>query len=443
MEHSGVALPTGSRLLGYEIVKELGAGTFGVTYLAIDTNLDRKVVIKEYFPNDIAIRDAHTKSIVPKSRGDNEHFEYGLDSFLKEAKVLARFNHPNIVKISRLFEENGTAYFVMDYDEGEDLQSYLSRYNTLSEKEILSIIIPILDGLRDVHDANFLHRDIKPGNIYIRENSSPMLIDFGASRMAMGVKSKSLSVVLTEGYAPKEQYSSTSKQDAYTDLYSIGAVMYKMATGVTPPEASARADAITDDEDDPLVRLQDREDLDYSSDFKKAVDWALSFRGKDRPQSVKGFQQALDSTQITKKSSSSKPILEKQKAKNNTLESSTSNKETSNHYLNVLKKYATFKGRATRSEYWYFVLFNTIIMFSLLAIDINFLRSPILFSIYFLGVFIPYLAVTVRRLHDIDESAWGLFILLIPYIGLIILFLYFLKDSKDDNKYGKNPKNNN
>ena len=133
MENSGIALPKGSRLLEYEIIRELGAGTFGVTYLATDTHLDREVVIKEYFPNDIAKREGYTKSIVPKSRGDYEHFAYGLDSFLKEAKVLARFNHPNIVKINRLFEENGTAYFVMDYDEGEDLQNYLSRHNTLDE----------------------------------------------------------------------------------------------------------------------------------------------------------------------------------------------------------------------------------------------------------------------------------------------------------------------
>jgi len=296
---NGIALPKGSYLEEYVIEKELGAGAFGVTYLATDTNLDKQVVIKEYLPNEIAIRQ-DSVTIMPKSKGDQENFEYGLDSFSKEAQVLAKFNHPNIVKVSRLFHKNGTAYFVMDYEEGEDLQDYIKRHNSFSEEEILSIIMPILDGLRDVHAADFLHRDIKPGNIYIRKNASPMLIDFGASRMAMGIKSKSLSVVLTEGYAPKEQYSSTSKQGAYTDLYSIGAVMYKMATGITPPEASARTDAITDDEPDPIIKLQNRDDLNYSDNFKKAVDWALEFSGKNRPQGVLEFQDFLFSEVETK-----------------------------------------------------------------------------------------------------------------------------------------------
>jgi len=178
----------------------------------------------------------------------------------------------------------------MDYEEGEDLQSYLSRYNSLSEKEILSIIMPILDGLRAVHEAGFLHRDINPRNIYIRDNASPILIGFDTNRMAMGLKSKSLSVVFTEGYAPPEQYSEHSKQGAYTDLYAIGAVMYKMATGITPLEASDRFWSVYyDDEPDPIVRLQSRTDLNYSDNFKKAVDWALYLRSKDRPQSVPEF----------------------------------------------------------------------------------------------------------------------------------------------------------
>ena len=327
---NGIALPNGTYVEEYKIEKELGAGTFGVTYLATDTNLDKQVVIKEYLPNDIAIRQ-DSVTIMPKSKGDVENFEYGLDSFTKEAKVLAKFNHPNIVKVSRLFHKNGTAYFVMDYDEGEDLQEYIKRHSSFSEEEILSIIMPILDGLRDVHASDFLHRDIKPGNIYIRNNSSPMLIDFGASRMAMGIKSKSLSVVLTEGYAPKEQYSSTSKQGAYTDLYAIGAVMYKMATGITPPEASARADAITDDEPDPIVLLQNRDDLDYSDSFKEAVDWALKFSGKNRPQGVVEFQEKIN---IRTKN---KTPYQKPKTTNTNIEQIQSNLKVRNKGSRTLK----------------------------------------------------------------------------------------------------------
>jgi len=339
---NGIALPKGSYLEEYVIEKELGAGTFGVTYLATDTNLDKQVVIKEYLPNEIAIRQ-DSVTIMPKSQGDQENFEYGLDSFTKEAKVLAKFNHPNIVKVSRLFHKNGTAYFVMDYEAGEDLQDYIKRHSSFSEEEILSIIMPILDGLRAVHEASFLHRDIKPGNIYIRDNASPMLIDFGASRMAMGIKSKSLSVVLTEGYAPKEQYSSTSKQGAYTDLYAIGAVMYKMATGITPPEASARADAITDDEPDPIVKLQDRDDLNYSDNFKEAVDWALQFSGKNRPQVVVEFQNFLfpnlgteENIELNNKDSKQKKKVE-QPTKNKKISKEQQHSNTKNNNKSITK----------------------------------------------------------------------------------------------------------
>ncbi len=295
-EHNELALPKDTMLQEYKIESVLGAGTFGMTYLAVDTHLENRVVIKEYLPNDLAVRK-ESSTVVPKTHSDAENFQWGLDRFLQEAKVLAKFNHPNIVKISRFFHTNDTAYFIMNYEEGQDLDEYLKQcsYN-LSEEEIYNIIMPILDGLREVHSTEFLHRDIKPGNIFIRKSGSPMLIDFGASRFAMGAKSKSLSVVLTEGYAPKEQYSSTSKQGAYTDIYAIGAVMYKMATGKVPPESSARADAITDDEPDPYQRIQDMENISYGDNFKKAVDWALEFRGKDRPQSVRELQDVLIET---------------------------------------------------------------------------------------------------------------------------------------------------
>jgi len=292
MQPNEIALPIGTILHEYKIEGILGVGGFGITYLAIDINLEKKVVIKEFLPNDIAVRK-DSDTVVPKSHSDKENFEWGMSRFLLEAKTLAKFNHPNIVKISRFFEANNTAYFVMDYEEGEDLQEYFDKHNKqLSEEEIYNIIMPILDGLREVHSHNFLHRDIKPGNIFIRKNGSPMLIDFGASRFAMGVKSKSLSVVLTEGYAPKEQYSSTSKQGPYTDIYAIGAVMYKMATGKTPIEASARVDATSDDEPDPYVKLQDQ-NIPYSDNFKKAVDSALELSAKNRPQSVKELQDLL------------------------------------------------------------------------------------------------------------------------------------------------------
>jgi serine/threonine protein kinase len=294
-----IALTIGSELQEYRIEGVLGVGGFGITYLAIDKHLDKKVVIKEFLPNDIAVRQ-NSDTVVAKSHSDKDNFEWGMSRFLQEAKTLAKFNHPNIVKINRFFQANNTAYFVMDYEEGKDLQEYIGNNNKIfSEEEIYNIIMPILDGLREVHSHDFLHRDIKPGNIFIRKNGSPMLIDFGASRFAMGAKSKSLSVVLTEGYAPKEQYSSTSKQGPYTDIYAIGAVMYKMATGKTPVEASARVDATSDDEPDPYIKLQDQ-NIPYSDNFKKAVDSALELSAKNRPQSVRELQDILMDAKIEK-----------------------------------------------------------------------------------------------------------------------------------------------
>ena len=211
MGKNGIALKIGSELNEFTIKKVLGSGTFGITYLAKDNYLNKKVVIKEYFPNDIAIRNSDS-TISAKTNSDKENFEYGLSSFLKEAQVLAKFNHPNIVRVNSFCESNNTAYFIMDYEEGQDLEDYLEKYPQLSEEKILSIIMPLLDGLKEVHNKSYLHRDIKPGNIYIKNNNSPLLIDFGATRYSIGVKSQSLSIILTPGYAPKEQYSSKAKQ---------------------------------------------------------------------------------------------------------------------------------------------------------------------------------------------------------------------------------------
>lgn len=304
MGESGATLAIGSELNEFKVEKVLGSGTFGITYLAYDNYLDKKVVIKEYFPNDIVIRQGD-KTIAPKTNSDKDNFEYGLQSFLKEAQTLAKFNHPNIVKINSFFEANETAYFVMDYEEGEDLEHYLEREETLSEKKILEIILPLLDGLQEVHSKSYLHRDIKPGNIYLKSNGSPMLIDFGATRYSIGVKSQSLSIILTPGYAPKEQYSSKSKQLDSTDIYSIGAVIYKMITGATPVEASERSDKITDDEADPHIKLMEMSYPQYSDSLKKSVDWAMEFKAKDRPQNVQELKKSL-----TQKVENKKPIPE-------------------------------------------------------------------------------------------------------------------------------------
>ncbi|PKM36176.1 MAG: hypothetical protein CVV06_12455 [Gammaproteobacteria bacterium HGW-Gammaproteobacteria-10] len=288
------ALPLGFQLHEYRIDAVLGAGGFGITYLAQDLHLNKPVVIKEYLPTDLAVREASV-TVAPKSTRDQDAYQWGLERFMAEAQTLAQFKHPNIVQVFRYFTAHGTAYIVMDYEQGESLSAYLDRLQRpLNEAETLSIFLPVLDGVRAVHQAEFLHRDIKPDNIFLRTNSTPILIDFGAARMALGERSRSLSVVVSAGFAPFEQYSSQGRQGPWTDIYALGATLYRAITGNAPPEATERSMALTEDEPDPYQPLSGRlEDQGYSPSFLAAIDRALEFRGKNRPQTVREFQYLL------------------------------------------------------------------------------------------------------------------------------------------------------
>ncbi len=283
-------LKPGTILNNYEIIRVLGEGGFGITYLAKDVKLGMKVVIKEYFPNEFSIRK-NDSSIISKS-SSAEDFARGMKRFEEEAKIVAKFNHPSIVKILGYFEENNTAYFVMEYEEGIDLAQYLKEKGaSRTQEEILGIMMPILEGLKEVHAHNYLHRDIKPGNILLRVNKSPVLIDFGASKLALGEASKSITSMLTEGYAPLEQYSTDIKQQgSFTDIYATAAVIYKMITGEVPPSAQTRSYQLLQDDNDPFVPLTTLNLSGYDSNFLKAVDRALSMKAKDRPQNVQEFQ---------------------------------------------------------------------------------------------------------------------------------------------------------
>ena len=227
----------------YLIGKVLGKpGGFGITYLALDTRLETRVAIKEYLPRDLAGRDTGQATISAHSSEDGEFFRYGLTQFLQEARTLARFDHANIVRVRNFFEENGTGYLVMDYYDGVTLADHLSQQpqGKLPEKTAVGIMMPILDGLREVHAKNFLHRDIKPQNIYLTTGNRPILLDFGAARQAMSERSRSLSVVLSEGYAPYEQYHRRGEQGPWTDIYACAAVLYHAVSGEPPPPATER-----------------------------------------------------------------------------------------------------------------------------------------------------------------------------------------------------------
>ena len=225
----------------YRILYKISQGNFGITYLAEQTSLDRKVCIKEFFFRGSCERSVNGQVTVTTSGQDvTNSFRR---KFMREAKRLSQFDHPNIVKVIDVFEENGTAYMVMDYVEGETLQRLVDRKGKLTEKEALGYIIPLCDALEVVHEKNLLHLDIKPSNILIkRQTNTPVLIDFGISKFteASGEDhSTTTPVALTKGYAPLEQYGQDlAKLTASTDVYSVAATLYKLVTGVTPPEAA-------------------------------------------------------------------------------------------------------------------------------------------------------------------------------------------------------------
>ena len=280
------ALRPGHRIQWYEIRRVLGQGGFGITYLAIDTNLDQEVAVKEYLPIELAVRDGdHT--VHPASGQHGEQFQWGKDRFISEARTLARFKHPNIVRVFSVFEAMNTAYMVMEYERGESLQDKLAGRRTMDEPELLKIALPIMDGLATVHDAGFIHRDVKPANIFVREDGSPVLLDFGSARQAMGNATKTLTALVSPGYAPFEQYYSKSdEQGPWTDIYGLGATLYRAATGVAPLDAMDRSRSLIESTPDTFIPTGHETGGRYSERFQHAVDHALQFKAADRPQSI-------------------------------------------------------------------------------------------------------------------------------------------------------------
>ena len=279
------ALPPGFRLGAYHVARVLGVGGFGVTYLCEHTGLAVQVAVKEYLPNEIAVRDG--TEVHPKSAGDREGFEWGLSRFLDEARTLARFEHPNVVRVRDCFEANNTAYIVMDYEDGEPLDALLRRHETLTEAQLKRVLLPVVDGLRQVHAAGFLHRDIKPANIFVRRSDeSPVLLDFGSARQALGRRSRSVTAIASAGYSPPEQYESDGHQGAWTDIYALSALCYRAIAGDVPMEATRRQGQLLRTQTDPLPKLAEAGREGYSSAFLEAVDWGLRVIEAERPEDL-------------------------------------------------------------------------------------------------------------------------------------------------------------
>ena len=258
----------------------MGRGGFGITYLARDHALARLVAVKEYLPQDWGTRQ-RDGTIGPRSSTSVADYAWGLERFVDEARVLARLNHPGIVSVYRILEAAGTAYMAMEYVEGHSLADELRLPGPLPERRVRKVLEGLAGGLAQVHAAGLLHRDIKPANVMLRAgDGSPVLIDFGAARQQMSRQSRSITAVLTPGYAPIEQYSARGRQGPWTDVYALGAVAYAALSGRMPDDAPAR---ITGDTLPPMERVAA---FPVSSALGGAVAAALAMNQTDRPQDM-------------------------------------------------------------------------------------------------------------------------------------------------------------
>ena len=291
-KHQLNAIQPGYQLLWYEIREILGQGGFGITYLAVDRNLAHEVAIKEYMPVDLATRTVEG-SVVPLAPDREEAYRWGLERFLDEARTIGQFKHPNIVRVRNVFEANNTAYMVMDYELGETLQDILSRRKILGEEDVGTVVFPIIDGMKHVHAHGFIHRDIKPGNIFIRVDGDPVLLDFGSARQAVEQNRASLTSIFSKGYAPIEQYNNQEEQGPWTDIYAFGATMYRTIAGVPPADAIDRSSAISVAGRDTYVPAAEIGAGRYSQSLLEAIDSAMKFRRHERPQSISELQAIL------------------------------------------------------------------------------------------------------------------------------------------------------
>lgn len=284
-----IALPSGTELVGdYRIERVLGAGGFGVTYLADEIALARMVTIKEYFPSDIAARDGGIDA-VPRSQDCAGDYRWGLDRFIEEAQTLAKFDHPNIVRVYRYFRANKTGYMVLHFEEGQSLKAWLKSLGRAPrQKELDAILGPLLDALELIHKSDFLHRDIAPDNIIIRKAGDPVLIDFGSARGEIASHTKTVSALVKPGYSPYEQYAETShKQGPWTDIYALAGTLYHAITGKRPSDAPSRM--VKDD----LVPAREAALSSYRVGFLKAIDKALTLNVEGRPQSIAAWRNDL------------------------------------------------------------------------------------------------------------------------------------------------------
>ncbi|RZL90376.1 MAG: hypothetical protein EOP82_15765 [Variovorax sp.] len=281
-------LPEGTTIEGFQILRPLGEGGFGIVYLAWDSVLERHVALKEYMPSQLAVRGADSLGVSMRSERHRGTFDAGLKSFLNEARLLARFDHPALLKVFRFCEAHGTAYMAMPYYEGPTLkESLASKTSSPSEQQVREWLHPLLDALAAIHQERCLHRDISPDNILVT-TTGPVLLDFGAARRVISDRTQGLTAVLKPGFAPIEQYGGALTQGPWTDLYALAGVVYYAITGQLPSASAARVVS------DAYQPLSGTFGVQFSERFLQAIDAALSLRPEGRPQDVAEFRALLD-----------------------------------------------------------------------------------------------------------------------------------------------------
>ena len=287
--HPPSALPRGTRLGEFELRHVLGVGGFGIVYLAFDHALEREVAVKEYLPATLVGR-TETMHVTLRSQSDADTFALGLKSFVNEARLLAHFDHPSLLKVLRFWEANGTAYMAMPVLRGNTVKEVrLDMKQPPDEAWMRALLDPLLGAIERLHAEGVFHRDIAPDNIQIEPDGRPVLLDFGAARRVISDKTQSLTAILNPAYAPIEQYAEAGsvKQGPWTDLYALGATMHYVLLARPPLPATARA--VHDD----LPPLSAQELPGCSAEFLNVIDWMLAPRPTDRPQSVAAVRDVL------------------------------------------------------------------------------------------------------------------------------------------------------
>lgn len=282
MSKKNTPLTNGARVDDYEILKSLGGGGFSIVYLAQDQSTGKKVAIKEYVPFGICNRDLDGE-VIPIGSSEQEIFNQGRKSFIKEARMLSGLKHPTIVNVVNFFQANGTVYMVMDYEEGTNLQYYIKkRKGQLSEKFLRAIFPPLMEGLKYIHEAGLLHLDIKPGNVHLRPRGKPLLIDFGAVHSMKDSRKKQHAQIVTPGFSPIEQYElGRGYVGPWTDIYALGATMRACIEGTSPPTAMDRSK-----KESVMKPASERFARNYSKELLQAIDWAMEMDQTLRPQKV-------------------------------------------------------------------------------------------------------------------------------------------------------------